>query len=158
MHDDETVLRNHAQHYKLSCAASGMELILKLHSLVDLTFRDFQDKYGNTNIGFEKLADMAPYGIHAQHHEMPIEDGLESIRTEVQRGHYPILSVYNVPVGWHIWIALPDANSFRLVSRAYGCDDPVKINDLNIVRRNLNLHRKGRIHFVTYDADKPPCA
>ncbi len=155
MCNHETVLSNHVQHYENSCAASGMELILKLHSLVCPSFRDFQDKYGDTNIGFEKLADMAPYGIRAEQHEMPIKDGFGTIQREVQRGHYPILSLYSEPVGWHIWVAIPDGDSFCLVSRAYGYDEPLQVDDLNTVRRILIQYRNGKIHFVTYDADEP---
>ena len=155
MLNHETVLIDHAQHYQNSCAASGMELILKLHSLVNATFRDFQDKYGDTNIGFEKLADMASYGVHAQDHEKPIDEGCKSIKLEVRRGHFPILSVYSKPLGWHIWVAVPDGASFRLVSRAYRNDKPLKINDLDVVRQNLNKFSGGRVHFVTYMLAKP---
>lgn len=151
MRDHEIVFASHVQHYENSCAASGMELILKLHSLVDLTFRAFQDKYGDANIGFEKLGDLAPYGITAQDHEMPTDAGFEVIRTEVQRGHFPIVSVFSDPVGWHIWVAIPRGDSFRLASRAYGRDRPLEIGDLDYVRDNLKRFRNGRINFVTYD-------
>ena len=155
MSNHKAILDSHAQHYQKSCAASGMELVLKLHSFVDAQFRDFQDKYGNTNIGFEKLADMANFGITAQDHETPIEDGLSRIQDEIQRGHYPILSMYSDRVGWHIWVAVPDGDSFRLLSRAYGYDETLEIDDLDVLRQNLTKFRGGKIHFVTYDLSEP---
>ncbi len=97
---------------------------------------------------------MAPYGVHAQDHELSLDEGFEAIRTEVQRGHFPLLSVFSDPVGWHIWVAIAGGDSFQLVSRAYGYDDPLRIDDLSDVRVNLNRHRRGRVHFVTYDVDE----
>ena len=155
MSDHMAILNEHAQHYQCSCAASGMELILKLHSLVDADFRNFQDIYSNANIGFEKLTEMAQYGVIAQDQETLVDDGFTSILTEVQNGRYPILSVYSDPVGWHIWVAVPDGESFRLISRAYGCDTPLEMNNLNVVRQNLNRHRDGKIHYVTYELAEP---
>jgi len=155
MSDRETILKHHAQHYRNSCAASGMELILKLHSLVDPSFRAFQDKYRDTNIGFEKLGDMAPHGVHAQDYEKPIDEGFQIVRSEVQCGRYPILSLFSAPVGWHIWVAVPHGDSFRLVSKAYGYDLPLDIDNLEMVRTNLNKYRNGKIHFVTYSLHVP---
>jgi len=96
---------------------------------------------------------MVPHGIHAQEHETPIEDGLKVIHTEVQRGHYPMLSLYNES-DWHIWIAVPEGNSFWLVSRAYGVDQPLLIDDLDSVRENLMDYRNGSMNFVTYNVEE----
>ncbi len=128
-----------------------MELILKLHALVDSDFRELQDKYEDTNIGFERLADLSEYGINAEDHETNIDEGFAEIETEVQKGNFPILSVFSDPVGWHIWVAVRDGESFRLISRAYGYNNVLEMNDLNVVRQNLNQYRGGTIHFVTYD-------
>src|SRR4051812_24897477 len=95
MSDPKSVVSKHLQHFQDSCAPSGMELILKLHSLVDAHFRDFQDKYGNTNIGFEKLADLVAYNVKAHDQEMPIKEGFDAIEKEVKDGRYPIASIYS---------------------------------------------------------------
>jgi hypothetical protein len=146
------VLSEHAQHYEDSCAASGMELVLKLHSLVEPSFRGIQDKYGNTNIGFEKLRELELYGVWAQDKELPLAEAFAEIQSEVQRGHFPLLSVYDPSSGrWHIWAAIPHDHSFRLVSRAFGHNRPLEIDDLNEVRENLARHRLGKVHFIRYD-------
>jgi len=88
-------------------------------------------------------------------HEKPIDEGFALIQSEVQHGRFPILSVYCNPIGWPIWVAVPDGKSFRLISRTYGDNNPLEMNDLNDVRENLNQHRGGKINFVTYDLTDP---
>ena len=129
-----------------------MELVLKLHALVDPSFRGIQDRYGDMSIGFEKLEDMRSYGVLAQEQELPITEGFEKILSEVQRGHYPLLSVYSSNAGgWHIWAAIPHGDSFCLVSRAFGHETPLTIEDLSQVKDNLTQYRSGKVHFVTYE-------
>jgi hypothetical protein len=150
MPDPKIVVSNHLQHFQMSCAASGMELILKLHSLVAPNFREFQDKYGDTNIGFEKLADLAAYNVQAHDEESLIDDGFAAIQEEINRGRYPLASIYCDPIGWHIWVAIPDRDAFKFVSKGYNIDNMLDIS-LSDARANLERYRKGRIHYATYD-------
>lgn len=150
MTNPDTVLASHIQHYRMSCAASGMEIVLKLHSLVESDYRALQDRYKDTNIGFEYLSDLAEFGITAISREDTISAGFQRIESEVKEGRFPLLSVHNESLGWHVWVAVPIESSFRLLSRSFNNPHTHEISDLNTVRLNLTEHRNGQINFATY--------
>lgn len=159
----EEVIINHEQLHRDSCAASGMELVLKLHSLVDSSFYDFQDKYGDDGIGWGKLADLRQYDVFAQSQNLPRDEALEEVLQEVNSGHFPLLAIPDPDPQnsnkIHIWIAVPHRdprkNSFRLASRAHNNSRPLWEEDLSRVEFDPHRKRCGKVEFVTYSLIEP---
>jgi hypothetical protein len=134
----------------MSCAASGMELILKLHGLVPIDFRGLQDKYQDTNIGFEKLDDLREYGITAKPEEVPFDEGMRLIESEIDRGHFPLVSLGSSVTGWYIWIAVRENESVRFLSKGFAIKDILE-QGRHEASQILAVHRRGLINFATYE-------
>ena len=147
------VLANHIQHYPYSCAASGMELVVKLHGFESDTFQTFQDRYGNKNIGFEKLSDLLVYGIDAKDCEMPIANGFHLIENEVDSGKYPLVSLPNLQGNWHIWIAVREASGIRFLSRGYQIPFIIDLPNSHELRNKVAACRGGKVHFAIYNVE-----
>lgn len=147
------ILSKHEQHYRDSCAASGMEMVLKLHGLELLAFRGFQDRYGDRNIGFEKLADLLPYGLEAKDCETAVDDGLKRIEEEAKAGRFPLVSLPGASK-WHIWIAVIEAGNLRFLSRDYRITSILDLVDSPGLRHTLATYRQGKVHFASYEIKK----
>jgi hypothetical protein len=148
-HIDE-VLASHRQLYSNSCAASGMELLLKLHSLVTKEFRGIQDEYKGQNIGFEKLDELKQYGIDASDQRTSIEDAVEQIEAEVQSSRYPLVSLFD-QLQFHIWVAISGGDGFVLRSRSYNNEAIARIDDVEELVTKSKQYQSGTLHFVTYE-------
>jgi hypothetical protein len=59
------LLSAHQQWFPMSCASSGMELLLKWHGKKPNDWFGFQIEYQNQNIGWSKKGDLAQHGIQA---------------------------------------------------------------------------------------------
>ena len=128
-----------------------MELVVKLHGLESDTFRALQDRYGDTNIGFEKLADLAAYGIEAKDHELPVVDGFKKIEDEVAAGRFPLVSLPSAPLGWHIWVAVRESSGIRFLSRGHGIPAVLDLPDSPGLRHTVATYRQGKVHFAVYE-------
>ena len=148
------VLDKHVQHYPKSCAASGMELVVKLHDFEPDTFREIQDRYGDTNIGFEKLVDLAAYGIKAKDHELPVIDGFKKIEEEVADGRFPLVSLPSSLLGWHIWVAVREISGLRFLSRGHGIPTVLDLPDSPGLRHAVATYRQGKVHLAVYEIQK----
>ena len=130
-----------------------MEILLKLHGLESGSFRDIQDRYGNTNIGFERLADMLPYGIKAADEEQVIEKGFAKIEEETRHGRFPLVSLPGASK-WHIWVAVMEADKLRFLSRDYQNPSILEIPDCPGLRHTVATYRQGKVHYAIYDTIK----
>jgi hypothetical protein len=144
------ILNTHTQHYRDSCAASGMEMLLKLHGFEPAAFRVLQDRYGDTNIGFEKLADLLPYGIDAKDQEPTVGDGFSKIEEEARAGRFPLVSLPG-PAKSHIWVAVIEGGKLRFLSRDFQNPSVIELDDDFGLRLKLIVHRLNKIHFAAYE-------
>lgn len=128
-------------------------MLLKLHGLEWPAFRGLQDLYGDTNIGFEKLADLLPYGIEAKDHEPSVNDGFAKIEQEARAGRFPLVSLRG-PVKWHIWVAVIEDGRLRFLSRDFGNPSVLEQENDSGIRRRLIAHRQNKVHFVTYEIEE----
>jgi hypothetical protein len=95
MPDPFEILAVHHQKSVNSCAAAGMELLLKLHDEERPDWFDFQNRFGDTNIGFEQLALLSPYGITATDHHLAKDQLTALLTVETQAGRFPLVSLPN---------------------------------------------------------------
>jgi hypothetical protein len=93
MPDLHEVLQHHRQKYPKSCAASGMEIICKCHGLIPLDDYRFQERFGDTNIGFEQAKLLNPLGIVAVERTLNILDCLDLLEIETNQGRFPLVSL-----------------------------------------------------------------
>jgi hypothetical protein len=144
----------HRQWYEDSCAASGMEILLKTHDMVAPDFREFQDRYQNMNVGFEKTFELEPH-LFAQDEELPQSQARARIKEEAKKGRYPLVSL---PSGhrqgtivFHIFIAdlVGEALVFR--SRYYGDIVPIEMADDAALAARIDSLNRGLIKFCYYD-------
>jgi hypothetical protein len=149
MNNPRDILTQHVQYSPKSCAASGMEMLLKLHSRQPASFRKFQDHYRNENIGFTRLADLTRYGIRAKAHELLIEEGISTIEREARSGKFPLVSLLGSQ--WHIWVAVIENNKLLFLSRDYENPEILQGENDFRIRQPLIDHRQGMINFVTYE-------
>lgn len=155
MNTHKTIFENHVQYHKDSCAASAMELVLKLHGLVPESFRGFQDLYGDINIGFDYIADLIAYGLYARQEELPYVDGFKIIEEHVDAGRFPMLSLkYNATSKWHIWIAIRETSGIKYLTRSYKNPLVFELHDSAEFRYKAASYRNGRIHFAVYSIIK----
>ena len=147
------VLSKHEQHYRDSCAASGMEMVLKLHGLKSVPYRGIQDRYGDINIDFTKLADLLPYGVEAKDDELEVADGFSKIEEEAKAGRFPLVSLPGA-VKWHIWVAVIEGDRLRFLSRNYQNPSILEKTDSPGLRQELATCRQGKVHFATYEIKK----
>ena len=130
-----------------------MEMVLKLHGLESVTFRGFQDRYGDRNIGFEKLADLLPYEVEAKDHEPTVGDGFKKIEEEARAGRFPLVSLPGA-AKWHIWVAVIEAGSLRFLSRDYQIPTILEMTDSPGLQHTVATYRQGKVHFATYEIKK----
>lgn len=159
MPDFGKILYEHKQLHEDSCAAAGMELILKLHEKVAPDWFDFQNEYGNENIQFKRLDRLTPYGINATADHLGKDDLARLLVVETQAGGFPLVClpgswIYNVqggPKGFHVWTAITNDNSFMLVAGGYKKDghDVVKSFD-ELMNRIHEYQPDYQIHHVCY--------
>lgn len=142
-------LAQHEQHYQNSCAASGMELVLKLHGLESSSFRALQDRYRDTNIGFEKLSDLLQWGVDAKDHEPTVDIGFAKLEEDARSGLFPLVSL---PSGkaWHIWVAVIEGDKVRFLSRGFNNPNILELPDSPALRHAVATYRNGKVHFATY--------
>ena len=145
------ILNKHTQHYQNSCAASAMEMILKLHELEAPEFRTLQDRYRDENIGFGRLGDLAAYNIEADDHELLTADGFRRIQEEVDAGRFPLVSLPSNDCQWHIWVVVPGPNGIHFLSRTYLDPNILEQDDTPEFRQFIAQARNGKIHFAVYD-------
>src|SRR5208337_2560782 len=138
------VLAKQKQHYQRSCAASGMELVLKLHALEPASYCALQDRYGDTNIGFENLADLLPCGIEARDHEPSVAHGFAKIEEEEKAGRFPLGSLPGA-VAWHIWVAVIGAGRLRFLKTCIR-----KLFPLPALIASFGLILAGRVAAQTF--------
>lgn len=93
MPDLKEVLLAHRQLHDRSCAASGMEMILKCHGLIPLDDFRFQRQFGDTNIGFSRADLLISLGIDAKQQSLSIEESLDFLETETRQGRCPLVSL-----------------------------------------------------------------
>jgi hypothetical protein len=162
MPDFQKILSVHRQLYTDSCAAAGMELILKLHEKKDPNWFDFQNEFEDENIGFKHLDRLSPYGIKAADGHLEKDDLVQLLITETQAGRFPLVSLpgfwtYNTytggkgPHGFHIWTAIPNGKSFQLVAGSSGTGRPDVVPDFDAMMQRINFHEPNyHIHHVRY--------
>tara|TARA_R110002111_G_scaffold164386_3_gene230550 strand:- start:4821 stop:5309 length:489 start_codon:yes stop_codon:yes gene_type:complete len=115
-------LQQHRQLSQTSCAASGMEALLKLHNRIDSDSFPYQTTFGDKNIGFEQVHLLSEHGLIAHDERLPLEDAITKLETETNNGRFPLVSlltvVQDVPIGWHIYVALSEGSELRLIDPA----------------------------------------
>lgn len=126
MQTPRKILDAHKQHYKDSCAASGMEIVLKLEGLVPTEFREFQDKYPGPETGFTKLCEMRRFGIDATEKTLNWDSGLVEIRSEIVAGRFPLVSLPGAQK-CHIFTAVIENDKIRFLSKDYKIDDTIDL-------------------------------
>jgi hypothetical protein len=146
MQTPRKILDAHKQHYKDSCAASGMEIVLKLEGLVPTEFREFQDKYPGPETGFTKLCEMRRFGIDATEKTLNWDSGLVEIRSEIVAGRFPLASLPGAEK-WHIFAAVIENDKIHFLSRDYKIDDTI---DMASDDSRLAEVRCKSVNFVTY--------
>jgi len=67
------VLEGHQQWFPTSCAASGMEILLKFEKKIGLNEYPLQERYAGNNIGFEKIGDLGKWGIQVDKKECDLD-------------------------------------------------------------------------------------
>ena len=143
MQPPRKILEAHKQHYKDSCAASGMEIVLKLEGLVTTDFREFQDKYPGTETGFTKLNELLRFGIDAKDKTLNLDEALVEIKSEIVAGRFPLVSLRGAK--WHIFTAVIEGDKIHFLSKDYN-SEPI----LDIASDDSHLTQMKSIHFVTY--------
>ena len=163
MPDIQKILLVHQQHYPASCAASGMELALKFHDKVPETWFDYQHEFNDTNIGFTQLSRLTSMGLTTTEIRLGKTDFLAKMTEETRAGRFPLVSLPNgafinyhtgeriMGVGWHIWLAIPDGSSFKLVARNHNNPLPIQVENLtNVIDRILDFEPQYQVHCATY--------
>jgi len=116
------LVQRHVQKYNNqtggSCAASGIEMILKLEGLVPDNFYEIQDKYQYQNTGFAEFDGKNIHGLVFRARRLPWRDLslTEAMLTELNAGRYFLVSL---PVGgWHVFVVfLHNQDDFHAVSK-----------------------------------------
>ena len=76
----DRLLVTHQQWFQKSCAASGMEMLLKWHQKVDPNWFEFQREFQDTNIGWGQIARLQQFGIQATAHPCDLDTFLAKFR------------------------------------------------------------------------------
>lgn len=163
MADLVKILELHQQWFPASCAASGMEIVLKLHGKVAEEWFSLQHEFQNQNIGFSQLDKLAAYGLQAQESHLPKGDFLSRLQQECAAGRFPVFSLPNLGLTrlidgssagvreWHIWVGIPDGSKVTAVSKTFLRSSPLKITDLEpVIDLALSFDPNYRVHVVTY--------
>jgi len=102
-------LRDHRQRFPTSCAASGMEVILKLHGLINGDDFRYQDRFRGENIGFRERGVLGEFNIEAQEEWLQVDQAIGRLIAETKGGRFPLVALHvDGPGGvlfWHILVA-----------------------------------------------------
>lgn len=151
-------LQQHRQQLPTSCAASGMEAILKLHELIPPDSFPYQDQFGGLNIGFEKISLLSDYGLLAQDSMYDIDIAISLLQQETDLGRFPLVSLLTVvngtPLGWHIYVAAKDGSDLILIDPASSGGNTYA-KSIHAVRSALRhtldaVSNRPTIHILTY--------
>ena len=151
-------LQQHRQLLPTSCAASGMEAILKLHELIPPNSFPYQDQFGGQNIGFEKISLLADHGLLAKDSMLELEGAISLLQQETDGGRFPLVSLLTVvngtPIGWHIYVAAKDESELLLIDPAPSGGDTYA-KSIPAVRSALRhtldaVSDRPTIHILTY--------
>jgi hypothetical protein len=163
MPDIQRTLSVHQQLYPASCAASAMELALKFHDKIPDTWFDYQHEFKDTNIGFTQLSRLISRGLATTETRLAKTDFFAKMTEETQAGRFPLVSLPNgafinyhtgervMGIGWHIWLAIPDGSSFKLVARNHNTPQPIQVANLaEVIERILDFEPQYQIHCAIY--------
>lgn len=75
------IVDNHEQRYKDSCSPSLIEILLKVHRLVEPGYYELQDLYKNNNVGLTHFRNQKIEGLHVHCHD---ESKGQSFRDRLQ--------------------------------------------------------------------------
>ena len=152
MNTPKSLLVDHIQLHPMSCAASGMEAILKLHEKIPSNDFRFQKEFEGTNIGFEKLARLSEFGVSANSRLYTVDESMTLLENEVDEGRFPMVALITNNGSAHITIACLEGESVTLIDPAKigepiasGRDDVRKILEDAGKRRGC-----GRVDIATY--------
>lgn len=100
------VVDSHEQKYKLSCSPSLIEMMLKIHGLVDSKYYDLQEKYKNENVGLTHFRNQEIEGLHIHSHdESSGQSFLDRLQELTKAGHVVALYCKNPnDENFHGWL------------------------------------------------------
>ena len=143
------LLEIHQQWFPGSCAASGMELILKFHKKKDPDWFGFQSEFQNENIGWKKIERLKDFGILATNSQCDLDTFLaklenQSIPHRLMLFSLPTLGFLNLIYGtlvgigpeYHIFLAAKFDQKSIFVSKQFL---NLKIIDVPDLRRTYDL-------------------
>jgi hypothetical protein len=156
------VLQWHTQKSQQSCAASGMEMILKSHGLIPLDDFSIQLKYVNQNIGFGKEDDLRSRGIAPSNKTKPIIEALSDIESEILEDRFPLISLpvhrEENRIWFHIFVAEPNSGLMRFLDPATAQLVEGKKEDLAKVvaymKFSLGDPNPTELNYLTYRIEK----
>ncbi|NJO61925.1 MAG: hypothetical protein HC836_27895 [Richelia sp. RM2_1_2] len=157
------VFSSHNQWFPMSCTASGMEMILKLHDKVDVGWFGFQQEYQNQNIGFSKISDLASFGIQATDHQSDLDTFLKTLDSQSDMGLYLLFSIPTVAYqktfdhsylglgDYHIFVAGREQNRNFYRSKRFLSSADIELPDIHLTWELCRTARPDYlIHWVTY--------
>ncbi len=143
----KSIADQHRQKFEDSCSPAAIELVLKVHGLVSDDFYDLQDKYQNSNVGFEPFAGKEICGVcFTEHHDAPPFIKLRStISIEHESGRGVIVSTIEPNGKAHIWLATESTMyGAKALSKHF-----LNTREIDLIAERLNILPHG--HYLTYE-------
>jgi hypothetical protein len=160
----DKLLSLHQQLFPMSCAASGMEIILKFHKKVDFDWFDFQREFQNTNIGWNQVGRLQQFGVQATDSRCDLDTFYTTLESQSAQDRIFAFSLptsairdlifdkWTTVANFHIFVAAKIDGETLLVSKRFLSSQIVQIRDLketyNLIRQ---IDRDYTIDILTYD-------
>lgn len=137
-----TLLSVHQQWFPASCAASGMEMLLKWHRKIPNEWFEFQSEFQNQNIGWEKTEKLAQFGVRAADSRCDWSGFHAKFREQAACGRILLFSLpttaflCTVSGAWkgvgayHVFLAAAVEGKELFVSKSFGRSECLYIGDL----------------------------
>jgi hypothetical protein len=138
-----------------------MELIAKLHGRMGSKETPFQDKYGDNNIGFEKLFELEELGFVTKKHDVPFAKAWSICVEESKAGRFPLVSLptevirslldHGERLGSNRHIFITHLNPhLTLIFHYHGAIGPALADPRDIERQVLALSPAYEVNLATY--------
>lgn len=158
------LLSIHQQWFHMSCAASGMEMLVKWHKKKGEDWFGYQKEFQNENIGWSKKDRLAEFGIQAKDFRCDWDTFHQTLKNQSAQSRILLFSIPTIGlfdligqkwngIGYHhIFVAAMFGEENLFVSKQFSNPHPIVIPDL---KKSYDLIRQidpnYTIDVLTYE-------